>query len=109
MIFNVTPSDVFFSVPSPEELQKAEETVATLCLERISTAYTEDAVSGQKVSMWVDAELAKMRATATGFHFLVLRDIALCSKAVGYPIIALGNLSGSIIPYLLGITEMDPF
>lgn len=109
MIFKVTPCDVFFTVPTPEELQKAEETVANLCQERILAIYKDNDATRQKVSVWLDAELEKMRATGTGFHFLILRDIALCSREAGYPIIALGDLSGSVISYLLSITEMDPF
>ncbi len=109
MIFKVTPCDVFFTVPTPEELQKAEETVANLCHERIMAIYKDNDATRQKVSVWLDAELEKMRATDTGFHFLILRDIALCSREAGYPIIALGALSGSVISYLLGVTEMDPF
>ena len=109
MIFKVTPCDVFFTVPTPEELQKAEETVTNLCQERILVIYKDNDATRQKVSVWLDAEFEKMRATGTGFHFLILRDIALCSREAGYPIIALGNLSGSVIAYLLGITEIDPF
>ena len=109
MIFKVTPRDVFFTVPTPEELQKAEETVANLCHERIMAIYKDNDASRQKVSVWLVAELEKMRAAGTGFHFLILHDIAQCSQEAGYPIVALGNLSGSLIAYLLGITEMDPF
>lgn len=109
MIFKVTPSEIFYTVPTPEELQKAEETVSNLCHERIMAIYKDNDATRQKVSVWLDAELDKMHATGTGLHFLILRDITLCSREAGYPIIALGDLPGSVISYLLGVTEMDPF
>lgn len=102
MIFKVTTRDIFYTVPTPEELRKAEETVANLCRERI---YDNDAITVARL----DAELKKMRTTGTAFHFLILKDITLCSREAGYPVITLGNLSGSVISYLLGLTEIDPF
>jgi len=104
MFFKVTTGDIFYTIPASEGLREAEDTVANLCREQMIT-YDNEAI----VSAWLDAELEKMRATGTGFHFLILRDIAQCSQEAGYPIVALGNLSGSLIAYLLGITEMDPF
>ena len=39
MLFKVTPNDVFFTVPTEEELHKAEDAVAKLCREHIKTCY----------------------------------------------------------------------
>lgn len=108
MVFKVTPRDIFYTIPSPAELRKAEENVENLCREHLSAAFKEDAATHQKVSAWLEEELAKMRATGSAFHFLILRDIAICSREAAYPIIALGNLSGSVISFLLRITEMEP-
>lgn len=108
MIFKVTPSEIFYTIPTSEELRKAEERVVNLCRERLSTIWKEDATTHQKVSAWLETELEKMRATGTAFHFLVLCEINLCSREQAYPIVTLGNLSGSVISYLLRITEMDP-
>jgi len=109
MIFKVTTSDIFYTIPSSEELREAEEIVANLCRERIITAYNGKAAIEKQMFDRFDAELEKMRATKTAFTFLILREIAILSRSEGYPIIALGNLSGSVISYLLGITELDPF
>lgn len=109
MIFRVTPSEIFYTIPTLEELVKAEEKVANLCRERLSAIWKEDAATHQKVSAWLEEELAKMRATRSAFHFLILRDIAICSREAAYPIVALGNLSGSVISFLLRVTEMAPF
>lgn len=108
MIFKVTPNEVFYTIPTSEELVKAEEKVVNLCWECLSTIWKEDAATHQKVSAWLEEELAKMRATGSAFHFLILRDIAICSREAAYPIIALGNLSGSVISFLLRITETEP-
>lgn len=109
MVFKVTPRDIFYTIPSPAELRKAEENVENLCREHLSAAFKEDAATQQKVSAWLEEELAKMRTTGSAFHFLILRDIAICSREAACPIIALGNLSGSVISFLLRITEMEPF
>ena len=108
MIFKVTASDLFYTPPSADGLCKAEETVTNICRERIITAYNGRPTLGHIVSAWLDAELEKMHTTGTGFRFLILHDIAQCSREAGYPIIALGNFSGSWIAYLLGVTEKGP-
>ena len=109
MIFKVTPNEIFFTIPTSEELRKAEDKVADLCRERLSTIWKEDNTTRQKVSAWLDIELEKMRATGTAFHFLMLCEIVTYSREKGYPVVALGELSGAVISYLLSITGMIPF
>ena len=108
MLFKVTPNDVFFTVPTEEELHKAEDAVAKLCREHIKTCYDNNTEIGQYVHSILETELEKMHTTDMGFHFLILYDIAQCSREAGYPIISLGNFSGSWIAYLLGITDIEP-
>ena len=109
MIFKVTPNEIFFTIPTLEELLKAEDKVAHLCRERLSTIWKEDPMTRQKVSAWLNIELERMRATRTAFHFLMLCEIVSYSREKGYPVVALGKLSGSVISYLLSITGRAPF
>ncbi|MBQ8298278.1 MAG: hypothetical protein IJX99_00105 [Clostridia bacterium] len=101
--------DVFYTVPTTEEIRKAEKIVIDLCNERITEVYKE---SGQEVQRIVrdclNNEIEKMCATETAYYFLILKEIAELSQEEGYPIITHGNLPGSIISYLLGITGYEP-
>lgn len=102
--------DVFYTVPTTEEIRKAEKIVINLCNERMTEVYKE---SGQDIQRIIkdclNNEIEKMCATGTAYYFLILKEIAELSQEEGYPILTLGNLPGSIISYLLGITEYDPF
>ena len=106
---NALVGDVFYTVPTTEEIQKAEKIVIDLCNERITEVYKE---SGQEIQRIIkdclNNEIEKMCATETAYYFLVLKEIAELTQEEGYPIKTLGNLSGSIISYLLGITEYEP-
>lgn len=116
MIFKLTLNsneplvgDVFYTVPTTEEIQKAEKIVIDLCNERITEVYKESGQEIQKIIKdCLNNEIEKMCATETAYYFLVLKEIAELTQEEGYPIKTLGNLSGSIISYLLGITEYEP-
>lgn len=117
MIFKITLNsninsvgDVFFTIPSKYELIKAEKIVYDLCNERIVRLYNDNSVEFKtQIVNLLNNELDKMVATETAYHFLILKEIADLSTEKGYPIITLGDLSGSIISYLLGITKYDCF
>lgn len=98
---NSTFGDLFYSVPKKEEIKKAEEKVINICNEN------EESKSAD-IQARLKYEFEKMCSTETAYHFLVLKEIAELSLSEGYPIIALGDLSGSIISYLLGITTYNP-
>ena len=101
--------DVFYTIPKVEELQKAEKNILDICNERLTEAYKANTEEEQKnIGACLHNETERMRATETAYHFLILKDIAELSREAGYPIKPLGNLSGSIISHLLGITEYDP-
>lgn len=106
---NSTFGDVFFSVPTKEEMQKAEKRVAEICHEKALKIYKDNPnVFENEIFARIEKEIEKMSATETVYHFLVLKEIAEVSREAGFPIMTEGNLSGSVISYLLGITEYDP-
>lgn len=106
---NSTFGDVFFSVPTKEEMQKAEKRVAEICHKKALKIYKDNPnVFENEIFARIEKEIEKISATETVYHFLVLKEIAEVSREAGFPIMTEGNLSGSIISYLLGITEYDP-
>ena len=106
---NSTFGDVFFSVPTKEEMQKAEKRVTEICHKKALKIYKDNPnVFENEIFARIEKEIEKMSATETVYHFLVLKEIAEVSREAGFPIMTEGNLSGSVISYLLGITEYDP-
>lgn len=101
---------VFYTIPTTEELQKAERNVIDICNERLAEVYKANTKEEQRIiETCLINEIERMRVTETSYHFIVVKEIAELSQEEGYPIMPLGNLSGSIISYLLGITKYDPF
>lgn len=101
MIITVNESiigELFFSLPEPEELTKAEEQISYICR---STLNDEE-------SSRLEYELEQMKKTKTAFHFLILKEIYDFSKEHGHAIVLKGNSAGSIISYLLGISPINP-
>ena len=106
---NSSVGDVFYTIPTEEEMKKAEKIIIDICNERLAEVYKANTQEEQE-NIWdyFNNEIERICATETAYYFLILKEIAELSKEAGYPIITLGNLSGSIISYLLGITEYDP-
>lgn len=90
--------ELFFSLPQPEELIIAEEQIINHCRNALQ----------QKENSRLEYELEQMQKTKTAFHFLILKEIYSLSKENGHSIILTGNIAGSIISYLLGISPINP-
>lgn len=113
MIFKVTKSssalstcDLFYSVPTAEEIKKAEDIVYDICNKNISKYYSGGLE--EKAYERLDYEVKQMHATESVYQFIIVKEIAEASRIGNYPIVSHGELSGSIISYLLGITKYDP-
>lgn len=101
---NSTCGDLFFTVPSPEAMESAVQEISELCRVRAGELY-----GGMNyASLRLEAELSMMRKTDTAFHFALLKEIADLSGREGYPVMPEGNLAGSMIAFLLGITSINP-
>lgn len=117
MIFKITLNsninsvgDVFFTTPSKDELIKAEKIIYALCNEKIEKLYDNNSSEFKtRILNLLNNELNKIHTTETAYHFLILKEIAELSKEEGYPVISFGDLSGTIISYLLGITSYNHF
>lgn len=114
MIFKITTannsttnnlsSDLFFTAPTWENEDLAAENIAKICRERAGEIYG----TMHSVADRLDFELSMMEKTETAFYFLVLKEISDFSKEKGYPTLASGSLAGSLISFLLGITNTNP-
>lgn len=62
----------------------------------------------EQIQQRLDYELNMMRNTETAFHFLILKEIADCSKENGYSIMPASDINDSLISYLLGLTDINP-
>lgn len=103
MKFKIT-DELFFSIPTWENECLATENISKICRERAGEIYG----GMHSVADRLDYELLMMEKTGTGFYFMILKEIVSFSKELGYPVLASGSLSGSLISYLLGITETNP-
>lgn len=107
---NFTTGEVFYTIPITQELKKAEKIIINLCKKNLTETYKTNTLEEQKViEDCLNHEIEKMCSTETAYYFLIVKEITELSQEEGYPIMLLGNLSGSIISYLLGITKYDPF
>lgn len=104
MIFKITQEDLFFNPATYENEKLAADNVSKICRDRASEIYGEM----RSVTDRLEVELAMMRHTECGFMFMLLRKIAKFSESLGYPIMATGSFSSSLISFLLGITNINP-
>ena len=101
MIISVNESptgELFFSLPLSEELTIAEEQISDQCRKSIQ----------QVQNTRLEYELEQMKKTKTAFHFLILKEICSLSKEKGHSIVLKGNIAGSFIAYLLGVSPFNP-
>ncbi len=99
-----TYGDLFFSLPSDEEIKKAEIKVEQLCIKQADLLYGNN----QLVAKRIKTELKLMKKTKTAFYFLILREVALFSKSHSAPILLEGTEGASLLQYLLEISEVNP-
>ncbi len=111
MIFRVTPvtndflcGDLFYSLPDREDIINAEKEIEAICREKLRSAYNDS----QAASLRLETELGLMKQTKCAFAFMLVREISELSKEYSASIMLEGNLGGSIIQYLLGLSEIDP-
>ncbi len=99
-----TCGEVFFNVPTDGALQKAAFAVKDLCYKKL---HKLPPAQRDLLRLRFEKEFEKMIVTKTAFHFLIVKEIAKLSREQGYPVGVLGDVSGSVILYLLGVTEYD--
>ena len=99
---------IFYNVPTEQEIDRINEIIEEKCENLVEEKYAED------IDMYCEAmerlaqELDLMEQTRCAFEFFLVEAVLQYSLQEGYPILVYGELAGSFIAYLLGITNFYP-
>ncbi|MBM3184201.1 MAG: DNA polymerase III subunit alpha, partial [Chlamydiae bacterium] len=116
----VPPSLIGVTVTPEERLKKAEEFLKELCLEGIQTRYTKEKLEAiqkkmpdrdpmQVVKERFDYEFGILTSKGMCDYMLIVYDFIAWAKKRGIPMgPGRGSAVGSIISYLIGITDIEP-
>ncbi|GAB4182611.1 MAG: DNA polymerase III subunit alpha [Terrimicrobiaceae bacterium] len=86
-----------------------EEYLRELCQEGLRKRYGERAVNDPKLAERLDYELEVLEKTGFVSYFLIVWDFIHHAKTRGIPVgPGRGSAAGSLIAYVLGITDIDP-
>ena len=102
--------DLFYSVPAKEEKVKAFDELVQICLRRADREFPRcpDYTERNGMISQVEKELGMIQDCGYAIDFLVMHEIALLSRELGYPTAMFGMEGGLIISYLLGISNIHP-
>lgn len=104
MEFKITALNLEYKVPTQESIDEIEKQITELCYERIRDIYIDSPAAVFRLEL----ELAVIKQRRIAFNFILLKEIADFSHEEGYPIMASGDLSSSLIAFLLGIISFNP-
>ncbi|ERJ93001.1 putative DNA polymerase III subunit alpha [Selenomonas sp. oral taxon 892 str. F0426] len=92
--------------PIPENFEKDDDYLRALCEERIPSRYPD--VSNE-IRTRLDYELGVIHGMGYASYFLIVWDFILYAREHGVAVgPGRGSAAGSIVAYLLGITNIDP-
>ncbi len=92
--------------PIPKKFSNAADYLRALCFERLPKLYPK---VDDKISARLEHELSTIRSMGFDNYFLIVRDFIQYAKSQGIAVgPGRGSAAGSIVAYLLGITNLDP-
>jgi DNA polymerase-3 subunit alpha len=91
--------------PLPENYFSSRDYLKTLVYEKLSNRYAEVT---QEAEERLQHELAVIEKTGFADYFLLVQDFVLWAKKHGIVFNTRGSAPGSLISYVLGITDIDP-
>jgi len=102
--------DLFCSAPRKSEIDKAYDELIQICLRRADREFPRHPEYPERNGMipQVEKELRMIQDSEIAFDLLVMHEIALLSKELGYPTAMFGIEAGLIAAYLLEISNVDP-
>lgn len=102
--------DLFYSAPRKSEIDKAYDEIFQICLRRADREFPRHPDYPKRNGMipQVEKELRMIKDSELAFDLLVMHEIALFSKELGYPTATFGIEVGLIVAYLLGISNVNP-
>lgn len=106
----MSTGDLFYSAPRKSEIDKAYDELIQICLRRADREFPRHPEYPERNGMipQVEKELRMIHDNEIAFDLLVMHEIALLSKELGYPTAMFGIEAGLIVAYLLGISNVDP-
>lgn len=101
--------DLFYSAPRKSEIDKAYDEIFQICLRRADREFPRHPDYPKRNGMipQVEKELRMIKDSELAFDLLVMHEIALLSKELGYPTATFGIEVGLIVAYLLGISNVN--
>ncbi len=91
--------------PIPPEFRSQEEYLYTRCLEGVKERFGE---MSEAVQRRLDYEFEIIRSKGLVSYFLIVWDYVNYARSHGMRCVARGSAAGSLISYVLGITNVDP-
>jgi DNA polymerase-3 subunit alpha len=92
----------------PSKFKSEYDYLKHLVYEKILSRYT-NGIDDEKIMERVNAELKVIKERNIPGYFLIIQDFIVWAKENGIPMgPGRGSAAGSIIAYILGITELDP-
>ena len=106
----MSTGDLFYSAPRKSEIDKAYNELIQICLRRVDREFPRHPEYPERNGMipQVEKELRMIQDSELAFDLLVMHEIALLSKELGYPTATFGIEAGLIVAYLLGISNVNP-
>ena len=93
----------------PPEGKTREGYLRELCEEGVRSRYGERALTDPEISKRFEYELSVLYKTGFTSYFLIVWDFINYAKSKGIPVgPGRGSAAGSLIAYVLGITDLDP-
>ena len=93
----------------PPEGKTREGYLRELCEEGVHSRYGERALTDPEISKRFEYELSVLYKTGFTSYFLIVWDFINYAKSKGIPVgPGRGSAAGSLIAYVLGITDLDP-
>ena len=93
----------------PPEGKTREGYLRELCEEGVRSRYGERALTDPEISKRFEYELSVLYKTGFTSYFLIVWDFINYAKSQGIPVgPGRGSAAGSLIAYVLGITDLDP-
>lgn len=102
VVTNESDHNVFYSAPTMAELKKADEDLACICRERLK----EYCGNHKMASVRLENELHTTAQAHHSLRYLILKEVADCSRELGYPVLM--NDNETLIAFLLGLSYVNP-
>ncbi len=99
---------IFYNVPTEQEIDRIHENIEEKCENLVEEKYAENLDMYCEAMERLAQELDLMEQTRCAFEFFLVEAVLQYSSYEGYPILVYGELAGSFIAYLLGITNFNP-